>query len=115
MVFVIPKDDQDWSVLATSPKVIRGQPALPSDRSGFREERLGLDKSRHLRVSAECIIVNVGGSDMNGKVCSPPMPYQSVGGVIVLGGRESRPHGEGRQPLGNTEQNNRMSTGMKFP
>jgi hypothetical protein len=33
-----------------------------------------------------------------------------VGGVIVLGGRESRPHGEGRQLVGISTQNNRMLT-----
>ena len=43
--------------------------------------------------------MNVGGSGMDGKVSSPPMTYQSVGGVIVLGGRESRLHGEGRQGI----------------
>ena len=30
------------------------------------------------------------------KVSSLPMGHESVGGVIVLGARESRPHGEGR-------------------
>ena len=28
------------------------------------------------------------------------MPEKSVGGVIVVGGRESLPHGEGRQRVG---------------
>jgi hypothetical protein len=71
--------------------------------------------SSHLRASAEYIMVNVGGSGMNAKVSSPPMTYQSVGGVIVLGGRESRLHGEGRQLVGISTQNSRMLTGMKFP
>jgi hypothetical protein len=34
---------------------------------------------------------------MNAKVSSPPMSCQSVGSSIVLGGRESRPQGEGGQ------------------
>jgi hypothetical protein len=55
--------------------------------------------SHRLRASAECIVVNVGGSGMDVKVSSPPMTYQSVGGVIVLGARESRVHGEGRQGI----------------
>jgi hypothetical protein len=36
---------------------------------------------------------------MDVKVSSPPMTYQSVGGVIVLGARESRVQGEGRQGI----------------
>jgi hypothetical protein len=43
--------------------------------------------------------VNVGGSRRDAKVSSPPMPAVSVGGVIVLGGRESRLQGEGRQEI----------------
>jgi hypothetical protein len=41
--------------------------------------------------------------------------HKGVGGVIVLGGRESRLHGEGRQLVGISTQNSRMLTGMKFP
>lgn len=47
---------------------------------------------------------------MDEKVSSPPMTYQGVGGVIVLGAREGRVHGEGRQPVGTSAQNNRMLT-----
>jgi hypothetical protein len=99
MVYRIPKDDRDWSVIHTSLKDDRGKPDLPSVQSGFRDERLGSIISHHLNASVECIVVNVGGSGMNAKVSSPPMTYQSVGGVIVLGGRESRLHGEGRQGI----------------
>ncbi len=88
---------------------------LPRLRPGFREERIGSIESHRLSDSAESVYVNVGGCDRDAKVCSPPMPYHSVGGVIVLRGRESRLQGEGRQPRGNTGQNNRMLTGMKFP
>jgi hypothetical protein len=104
MVLEIPKDDRDCIVLFCSPKDVRGQPVLPSGRPGFREERIGSQISHHLRTSAEYIIVS-----------SPLMTCQGVGGVIVLGGRESRLHGEGRQLDGISTQNNRMSTGMKFP
>jgi hypothetical protein len=31
--------------------------------------------------------------------CSPPVKRMGVGGVIVLGARESRVHGEGRQGI----------------
>jgi hypothetical protein len=57
--------------------------------------------------------MNVGGWHV--EMSSPSMKRVSVGGVIVLGGRESRPHGEGRQLVGISTQNSRMLTGMKFP
>jgi hypothetical protein len=99
MARLAPKDDRGWIHLDSSLKDVRGQPALPSVWSGFREERLGSTISPHLRALAEYISVNVGGSGMDAKVSSPPRTYQSVGGVIVLGGRESRLHGEGRQGI----------------
>ena len=43
------------------------------------------------------------------------MKRMGVGGSIVVGGRESRLHGEGSQLVGISTQNNRMLTGMKFP
>jgi hypothetical protein len=46
---------------------------------------------------------------------NPRMRLSGVSGAIVLGGRESRPHGEGRQLVGISTQNSRMLTGMKFP
>jgi hypothetical protein len=92
-------------------KDVRGKPDLPFDQSGFREERLGSLESPHLSVSVEYIVVNVGGSGMDAKVSSPPMTYQSVGGVIVLGGRESRLHGEGRQGIDVRRTNSRRSLG----
>jgi hypothetical protein len=76
---------------------------------------MGSKISHHLRDVAESVYVNVGGSGMDAKVSSPSMTYQSVGGVIVLGGRESRLQGEGRQLVGISTQNSRMLTGMKFP
>ena len=97
MVVVLPEDDQSWLANSTSSKDVSGQPDVPADRSGFREERLGSMISRHLNTSAESIGVNVGGPCVEG--CSPPRKCMGVGGVIVLGGRESRPHGEGRQGI----------------
>jgi len=115
MGHVTPKDVRGWLLRFTSSKDVRGQPDVPSDRSGFRNERLGSTISHRLRAFVEYISVNVGGSGMDAKVSSPPMTYQSVGGVIVLRGRESRPQGEGRQLVGISTQNSRMPTGMKFP
>jgi hypothetical protein len=37
--------------------------------------------------------VNVGGFYQDAKVSSPPMTDRNVGGVIVVGARESRVHG----------------------
>jgi hypothetical protein len=113
MVHQSPKDDRGWVFPCPSPKNVRGQPEIPSDQSGFHEEWHGSIISHRLSVPAECIIVNVGGP--YGEGSSPPMKRMGVGGVIVLGGRESRPHGEGRQLVGISKQNSRMLTGMKFP
>jgi hypothetical protein len=97
MVDDFPEDDREWLFYDTIPKDVRGQPVLPSGRSGFREERIGSDISLHLRASVEYIVVNVGGSHM--EMSSPSMKYASVGGPIVVGGRESRLHGEGGQGI----------------
>jgi len=51
--------------------------------------------NRHLKYLAEFISVNAGGSPQDVKVSSLPMPAESVGGLIVLGGRESLLQGEG--------------------
>jgi hypothetical protein len=51
--------------------------------------------SHHRRASVEDIVVNVGGSC--GEGCSPPRKRMGVGGVTVLGARESCVQGEGRQ------------------
>jgi hypothetical protein len=99
MVLLVPKDVRFWLDMLTRSTDVRDEPVLPSDRSGFRKERIGSMISHHLRASAEYIIVNVGGSGMNAKVSSPPTTYQSVGGPIVVRGRESRLHGEGGQGI----------------
>jgi hypothetical protein len=96
---VFPKDDRGWFVVVASPKDGSGQPDVPSARSGFRDERLGLLISRHLNTLAEYIVVNVGGFGMDAEVSSPPMTSQSVGGPIVVGAWESRVHGEGGQGI----------------
>ena len=41
--------------------------------------------------------MNVGGSHQNVKASSLPRSAESVGGVIVVGARESRAHSEGHQ------------------
>jgi hypothetical protein len=78
-----------------APKDVRGQLVLPPDRSGYREERDGSPISHHLQASAESITMNVGGP--YAERCSPAMNHRGVGAAIVLGARESRVQGEGRQ------------------
>jgi hypothetical protein len=97
MVRQVPEDGRGWAGLVPSPKDDRGQPELPSVWSGYREERDGSIISRHLNTSVEYITVNVGGPCGEGS--SPPAKRMGVGGVIVLGARESRVHGEGRQGI----------------
>jgi hypothetical protein len=113
MVDAVPEDDRGWLAVPTSPKDGDGQPALPVIRSGFRKERLGSIISYRLHASVEYIMANVGGPCGEGS--RPPVKRMGVGGVRVLGRRESRLHGEGRQFVGIPTQNNRMLTGMTFP
>jgi len=86
-----------------------GLPELPRYRSGFPHEGIGSIGDRHLNDFAESIAVNVGGSHR--EMSSPSMKYAGVGGVIVLGGRESRPQGEGRQGIDVRRTNSRRSLG----
>jgi hypothetical protein len=60
---------------------------------------LGCFGNRYLNYLAEFISVNVGDSYQNAKASSQPMTGKRVGGVIVVGARENRVHGEGRQEV----------------
>jgi hypothetical protein len=53
--------------------------------------------------------MNVGGP--YGELSSPAMKRMGVGGSIVVGGRESRPHGEGGQGIDVRRTNSRGSPG----
>jgi hypothetical protein len=53
--------------------------------------------------------MNVGGP--YGEGCSPPVKRMGVGAAIVLGARESRVHGEGRQGIDVRPTNSRISPG----
>jgi hypothetical protein len=48
-------------------------------------------------VAFEYIHTNVGDLSQDVKVNRPPMPDSGVGAIIVVGGWESQPHGEGWQ------------------
>jgi hypothetical protein len=88
---------QSWLSSSTSPKISLGKPDYPTDVRDTAKSGIGCMGNRHLNYLVEFIFVNVGGSSYrDAKASSLPMPNMSVGGVIVLGARESRVHGEGR-------------------
>ena len=80
-------------------KVATGYPNYPVAGRDSVENGIGCIDNRHLNNLAESISVNVGGFYQDVKASSPPMTDRSVGGVIVVGVRESRIHGEGRQEV----------------
>ncbi len=101
-------------------------PDVPRTHRGAYGSRYRLDWITATYVIAfESIIVNMGDPSDDAKesgsrgllttLRKPPMRLEGVSVAIVLGGRESRLHGEGRQLVGIPTQNNRMLTGMKFP
>jgi hypothetical protein len=88
MVCQSPEDIRSWAHPPPSIKDGRGQPGLPSARSGYREERDWSELSHHLHTPAKYIIVNVGGPCGEGS--SPPMKRMGVGGSIVGAPRGTR-------------------------
>src|SRR5262249_7556388 len=76
-----------------------GNLSYPADVRESAKSGLGHVGNRHLNYLAESISMNVGGPQQDVKASSPLMLAESVGGVIVLGARESRVHGEGRQEM----------------
>ena len=90
---------RDQLSCVAGPKVSLGYLNYPNDIRDTAESGMGRLGNRHLHYLVEFISVNVGGSQQNVKVSSLPMSEESVGGVIVLGARESRVHGEGRQGI----------------
>jgi len=87
---------RSWLADITSSKISLGKPEYPNDVRDTAKSGIGCTGNHHLNYLAEFIFVNVGGSYQDVKVSSLPMTDTSVGGVIVLGARESRVHGEGR-------------------
>jgi hypothetical protein len=62
--------------------------------------RLGCRETGTYVTTLECIISNAGSGRGDVKAGSPPMPHDRGGAAVVVRGRESRPHGEGRQFVG---------------
>jgi len=96
-VWHCPTDYRSWLPSITSPKVSASYLNYLADVRDSAKSGLGRMGNRHLRYLVESISVNVGGSDQNVKESSPLMSGLSVGGVIVVGARESRVQGEGHQ------------------
>jgi hypothetical protein len=100
-----PEDYRGWLQSFTNPKVeVSNLNYLISIRDSAKSG-LGFTENRHLNYLVESINMNVGGFYQNDKVSSPPMTDKSVGAVIVVGGRESLPQGEGRQRVGSCKIN----------
>ena len=95
-----PTGYRGWLHYSTSPKVSTGYLNYPADVRDTAKSGIGHNDNRHLNDLAESTFVNVGGLCRNVKASSLPMIGISVGGVIVLGARESLAHGEGRQFVG---------------
>jgi hypothetical protein len=88
-----------WLQSCTSAKVSAGHLIYPADVWDTAKSGMGRRGNRHLNYLVEFIFVNAGGSYWNANESSPQMSSMSVGGVIVVGARESRVQGEGRQGI----------------
>jgi hypothetical protein len=92
-----PKDYRGWLRECTNPKVeISNLNYLISIRDSA-ESGLGFRDNRHLNYFVESINMNVGDLQQNVNESSPQRFVVRVGAVIVVGGWESQPQGEGRQ------------------
>jgi hypothetical protein len=71
-----------------------GYPIYPAPVRDSTKSGLGSAANRYLNYPVESVCVNTGGSYPDVKTSSLSMPEKSVGGVIVVGARESRVQGE---------------------
>ncbi len=91
------KGYRSWLLVSTSLKVSASHLTYLADMRDSAKSGLGHRDNRHLNYLVESIVVNVGGSCQDANVSSLRMPDKSVGGSIVVGGRENRSQGEGSQ------------------
>jgi hypothetical protein len=112
--FHVPKDYRGWSLLITNPKIEIGNLNYLISIRDPAKSGMGYRDNRHLNYFAESINMNVGGFYQNAKVSSPPMTDRSVGGVIVVGARESRVHGKGRQEVNIFQNRKVIASSMKL-
>lgn len=94
-VWSSPKDYRGWSVSCASLKAEASHLDYLASIRDTAKSGLGLVDNCHLNYFVASIFMNVGG--YSAEVSSQPVKHYSVGGVIVVGARESRVHGEGRQ------------------
>ncbi len=80
---------RDWTRASTSQTVSSDYLNYSDDVRDTAKSRMGCWGNHHLNHLAEFIFVNVGGSDRNGKERSPLRTGMSVGGIIVVGARET--------------------------
>jgi hypothetical protein len=83
---------------------------LPKDGNGHRhyplpvrdtaKRGMGRTGNHHLNSLVESVWLNVGSASADAKVSRPPRRQRRGGGGVVLGARESRVQGEGRQFVG---------------
>jgi hypothetical protein len=92
-----PKGYRGGLHFVTSPKDDMGHLIYPMSVQDTAKSGIGCCGNRCLHHLAERTSMNVGGSHM--EMSSPSMKCASVGAAIVLGARESRVHGEGRQGI----------------
>jgi hypothetical protein len=97
------EDYRDWIQLISSPKVEASHLKYLASVRDSAESGLGYEDNRHLSYLAESIFVNVGDSQQNDKVSSPPMPVVNVGATIVVRGWENQSQGEGLQSVGTSK------------
>jgi hypothetical protein len=64
---------------------------------------IGAVENRRLNDSAESTNMNVRNLRWDAKAIRQPRPTIDGGAAVVVGDRESRSHGEGRQSLGTTQ------------
>jgi hypothetical protein len=86
-----PEGYRGWLLTVTSPKDEAGDLVYPASVRDTTKSGIGCSDNRHLNSLAEFTTMTVGG--LLGEMSSPSMKRASVGGPIVVGGRESRLQG----------------------
>ena len=109
-----PTGCRSWLVLPASPKVPTANLIYSVGVRDTAKSGIGHIDNRHLNDLGESISVNVGGAYRDAKASSLPMPGRSVGGFRVLGGRESRLHGDGSQGVNVSQSRNVIASPMNF-
>ena len=97
------KDCRCWLFKRISTKVEASHLSYLASIWDTAKSGMGCSDDHHLNYFAESINVNVGDSQQNAKVSSPPLSGVRVGATIVVRARENRVHGEGSQFVENSQ------------